>query len=95
MPRGWAVSQTAEPAIVDGLAVPVTMSIYRCANPQCGTAIELGVLVTAGYVPALVARHQLAGDDAARFHAGRHTGGGVWVDAAGEPRTAPVQRELF
>jgi hypothetical protein len=95
MPRGWAVAQTAEPAIVDGAAVPVTLSVYRCANPACGTAVELALLATAGYVPELVRRHQVAGADAERFRAGRHTAAGVWVDAAGDPRTAPAQRELF
>jgi hypothetical protein len=80
---------------VDGVLVPVTVSIYRCANPACPTAIELAVLATSGYAPELVARHQLAGEDAARFAAGRHTGAGVWLDATGEPKTAPAQRELF
>ena len=94
-PRGWGVAQGAEPALVDGVAVPVTVSIYRCANPACATALELAVLATAGYVPDLVARHQLAGGDAERFAAGGHTRAGTWLDAAGEPRTAPVQRELF
>lgn len=94
-PRGWAVAPGAEPAVVDGVAVPVTVAIYRCANPACATAIELATLATAGYVPALVAAHQLAGPDAARFAAGRHTRPGVWLDATGEPRTAPAQRELF
>lgn len=95
LPRGWAVSQGAEPAMVDGVAVPVTVAIYRCANPACASAIELAVLATAGYVPDLVRQHQLAGPDAARFLAGCHTAAGVWLDAAGEPRTAPLQRELF
>jgi hypothetical protein len=95
MPRGWGVTHAAEPALVDGVAVPVTVSIYRCANPQCNTAIELALLATAGYVPDLVRQHQLAADDAARFQGGSHTRVGVWVDASGEPRTAPVQRELF
>ena len=95
MPRGWGVAQTAEPALVDGVSVPVTVSIYRCANPQCTTAIELAVLATSGYVPDFVGQHQLAGDDAPRFRLGRHTAAGVWVDAAGDPRTAPAQRELF
>jgi hypothetical protein len=94
-PRGWAVTQAAEPALVDGVAVPVTVAIYRCANPACATAVELAVLATAGYVPDFVRQHQLAGADAASFAAGRHTGAGVWVDAAGEPKTAPAQRELF
>ena len=95
MPRGWAVSRGGEPAVVDGQPVPVTVSIYRCANPACTTAIELGVLATAGYVPDLVRQHQLAEADAERFARGRHTRSGVWVDAAGDPRTAPLQRELF
>jgi hypothetical protein len=89
------VAQAAEPAMVDGVAVPVTVSIYRCANPQCATAIELALLATADYVPDLVRQHQLAGEDASRFAAGRYTPAGVWLDVAGEPRTAPEQRELF
>ena len=94
-PRGWSVTQAPAPAVVDGVAVPVTVSIYRCANPACATALELPVLATAGYVPDLVRHHQLAGRNAERFGAGRHTRTGVWVDAAGEPRTAPTQRELL
>lgn len=94
-PRGWSVTRAADPALVDGVPVPVTVSIYRCANPACATAVELALLSTAGYVPDLVRRNQLAGDDAARFAAGRHTRPGVWLDAAGDPRTAPPQRELF
>jgi hypothetical protein len=89
------VSQAAEPALVDGVAVPVTIAIYRCANPACATALELSLLATAGYVPALVRQHQLTTTDADRFRSGRHTRAGIWLDAAGEPRTAPAQRELF
>lgn len=94
-PRGWAVARAADPAMVDGVAVPVTVSIYRCANPGCATAVELALLATAGYLPDLVRQHQLAGADAARFAAGVHTPAGVWLDASGDPRTAPPQRELF
>jgi hypothetical protein len=89
------VARGDEPVVVDGVPVAVTVSISRCANPACLTALELAVLATAGYVPELVRQHRLDGDDAARFAAGRHTAAGLWLDAAGEPRTAPVQRELF
>jgi hypothetical protein len=53
------VSRGDAPALVDGVPVAVTLSISRCANPACLTALELAVLATAGYVPELVQQHRL------------------------------------
>ena len=93
--RGWRVSSGPEPLLVGGTPVPLTTAIHRCANPDCATAIELVTRLTGGYVPALVEERQLAGRDADRFTAGRHRRDGVWLDPSGEPRTVPLQRELF
>jgi hypothetical protein len=38
---------------------------------------------------------RLTGDDAAAYLRGRTARDGVWRDRAGDPRTAPVQRDLF
>jgi len=92
--RGWGVS-TSEPVEVDGVVRQVTVGVHRCANQHCQTALVVGTLLEGGYVPSLVAEHTLTGANAETYLTGRHDRRGVWRDASGEARTAPVQRELF
>lgn len=92
--RGWSVGR-AERLVLGDAAHSVTVAVHRCANAACPTAVEVTTLLAGGWVPELVARRQLRGDDARRFAEGRHDAGGVWRDRRGEPRTAPEQRELF
>ncbi|MCC7055426.1 MAG: hypothetical protein IT355_19285 [Gemmatimonadaceae bacterium] len=51
--------------------------------------------LTGGYLPADVDGHGLAALDAAAFLRGRTARDGIWRDRAGDPKTAPVQRDLF
>lgn len=94
-PRGWSTTATEGSVELDGRAVALTATIYRCSNAACPTALELLAPITGGYVPSLVAEHRLTGADAAAYAAGRTRRDGVWVAADGSPRTAGAQRELF
>ena len=69
----------------------VATSVYPCANPDCGTAIVVRSSLGGGYLDADVALNRVP----SAFGRGRWDRDGVWRDAAGEPRTAPVQRDLF
>jgi hypothetical protein len=51
--------------------------------------------LTGGYLTADVEEHLLRESEAAAFLRGRTARDGVWRDRAGDPRTAPVQRDLF
>lgn len=92
--RGWGVT-TGEPVEVDGVRLPVAVAVHRCANRECDTAVVVTTLLGSGYVPTLVEAQRLAERDVAAYRAGRHDSAGVWLGAAGEPRTAPPQRDLF
>lgn len=92
--RGWGVT-TGEPVEVNGVRVPVAMTVHRCANRDCDTALVVTTLLGSGYVPELVEARRLVDADATAYRAGRHDRAGVWLGAAGEPRTTPPQRELF
>ncbi len=103
--RGWrvqagrAVTQApaedlfADPAPADEVATAT--AVYPCANPDCDGAIVVRSVMGGSYLPADVLAHRLAGADGATFLRGRHDRAGIWRDAAGDPRTAPEQRDLF
>lgn len=92
--RGWGVT-TGEPVAVNGVLQPVAVTVHRCANHECDTALEVTSILGSGYVPELVDAQRLAERDAATYQAGRHDRAGVWLGVSGEPRTAPPQRDLF
>ena len=73
----------------------VASTIYPCSNPSCDSAIVVRMALTGGYLPADLAEHQLCGPEAEAFTRGRTARDGVWRDRAGDPKTAPVQRDLF
>jgi hypothetical protein len=85
--RGWRVQGS------DGEGH--TTAVYPCSNPACDTAIEVRTSLTGGYDASATLENTLRDAEAARFAAGRTTRDGVWRDAAGDPRTAPMQRDLF
>jgi hypothetical protein len=87
--------QATEAETADGGTVAVTSSVYPCSNPACNTAIVVRLSLTGGYLPSDVASGRLHGDDAAAFIRGRTSQDGIWKNRAGDPRTAPVQRDLF
>lgn len=92
--RGWGVT-TGEPVEMNGVRVPVAVTVHRCANRDCDTALVVTTLLGSGYVPGQVEERLLVDGEAAAYRAGRHDRAGVWLGSAGEPRTAPPQRELF
>ncbi len=92
--RGWGVT-TGEPVEINGVRLPVAVAVHRCANRDCDTALVVTTLLGSGYVPAVVEAQRLAESDALAYRAGRHDRAGVWLGVAGEPRTAPPQRDLF
>jgi hypothetical protein len=92
--RGWRV-QAGAVEETPGSVVPVASAVYPCSNPDCRTAIVVRMALTGGYLAADVAELQLRDADAALFTRGRTKRDGIWRDRAGDPRTAPVQRELF
>lgn len=92
--RGWRV-QSGEAEEVAGATVAVASTIYPCSNPECDTAIVVRMALTGGYLLVDLDVGQLAGADAAAFLRGRTARDGIWRDRAGDPRTAPVQRDLF
>ena len=83
----------AEPVAVDDVATAT--AVYPCANPDCDGAIVVRTVMGGSYLPTDVTAHRLAGDAATAFGRGRHDRAGVWRDPAGDPRTAPPQRDLF
>jgi hypothetical protein len=92
--RGWRV-QAGEAEVATGDSVSVASSIYPCSNPACDTAIVVRMALTGGYLTSDVDAGLLDDEDARAFTRGRTTRDGVWRDAAGDPKTAPVQRDLF
>ncbi|MES3034587.1 MAG: hypothetical protein V4813_11385 [Gemmatimonadota bacterium] len=92
--RGWRV-QAGEFEEAAGSTVAVASTIYPCSNPDCHSAIVIRMALTGGYLPADLEHGLLAGADAAAFLRGRTARDGIWRDRAGDPRTAPVQRDLF
>jgi hypothetical protein len=92
--RGWRV-QAGEAEEAPGSTVAVASTVYPCSNPACQTAIVVRMALTGGYLQADLDDGLLAGDDAAAFLRGRTARDGVWRDRAGDPRTAPEQRDLF
>jgi hypothetical protein len=92
--RGRRV-QAGEVESAPGSIVSVASTIYPCSNSDCHTAIVVRMALTGGYLAADVAEHLLRDADAASYTRGRTRRDGVWRDRSGDPRTAPVQRELF
>lgn len=92
--RGWRV-QAGVVEATPGSVVSVASTVYPCSNPDCRTAIVVRIALTGGYLAADVAEHLLRDANAASFTRGRTKRDGVWRDRAGDPRTAPEQRELF
>lgn len=75
--------------------MPVASAVYPCSNPACDSAIVVRMALTGGYLQGDVDDGLLRGDDAQRFTRGRTARDGVWRDRAGDPKTAPAQRDLF
>ncbi len=92
--RGWRV-QAGEAEESSGETVPVASAVYPCSNPACDSAIVVRMALTGGYLHSDVEDGLLLGDDALRFTRGRTARDGVWRDRAGDPKTAPAQRDLF
>jgi hypothetical protein len=92
--RGWRVqADTVE--VAPGELVSVAATTYACRNPACTSAIVVRMALTGGYLASDVEAGLLRDGDAARFNRGRTARDGVWRDRSGDPRTAPMQRELF
>jgi hypothetical protein len=98
--RGWRVQAAtvddAPPApdadlFTEREGLRVATSIYPCSNAACDSAIVVRSELGGGYLDADVSLHRVP----AAFTRGRWDRDGVWRDAAGDPRTAPVQRDLF
>jgi hypothetical protein len=92
--RGWKVQADAVQA-APGTTVPVASAIYQCSNRDCQTAIIVRMALTGGYLANDVEAGELRDVEAVAFLRGRTARDGVWRDRSGDPRTAPVQRELF
>lgn len=92
--RGWRV-QAGEAVAAPGSVVAVASTVYPCSNVACDSAIVVRMALTGGYLPADVEDHLLRDTEGAAFTRGRTARDGVWRDRAGDPRTAPVQRDLF
>lgn len=92
--RGWRV-QAAALNEGTGSALSVATSVYPCSNPACDSAIVVRSALTGGYVPGDVAGGLLRDTDAGVFLRGRTARDGIWRDRTGDPKTAPVQRDLF
>ena len=78
-----------------GSVVSVASTVYPCSNADCHTAIVVRVALTGGYLQSDVGENLLRGANADSFTRGRTKRDGIWRDRAGDPRTAPVQRDLF
>ena len=87
--------QAGEAEDASGSMLPVASTVYPCSNGACGSAIVVRMALTGGYLQSDVDNGLLTTTDAAAFLRGRTARDGVWRDAAGDPRTAPVQRDLF
>jgi hypothetical protein len=92
-PEALALELEATASETEGLRVAT--SIYPCSNPDCPTAIVVRSELGGGYLDADVALGRLIGAPARAFARGRWDRDGVWRDASGDARTAPVQRDLF
>ena len=73
----------------------VASTVYPCSNAACATAIVVRMALTGGYLQSDVDDGLLRGAAAVSFTRGRTARDGVWRDRAGDPRTAPAQRDLF
>lgn len=93
--RGWRVQADEVEQPSAGSTISVASAVYPCSNPACETAIVVRMALTGGYLPSDVADGVLRDGDAEAFTRGRTTRDGIWRDRAGDPRTAPVQRDLF
>ena len=96
--RGWRVQADAVEAessegdlFTTRESLRVATSVYPCANPDCDVAIVVRSALGGSYLDADVALNRVP----AGFARGRWDREGVWRDAVGEARTAPVQRDLF
>ena len=78
-----------------GETVAVASAVYPCSNPACDSAIVVRMALTGGYLHSDMDDGLLHGDDALRFVRGRTARDGIWRDRSGDPKTAPVQRDLF
>ena len=87
--------QAGEVEARSGSAVAIASAVYRCSNPVCDCAIVVRMALTGGYLHSDVHDCVLKGDDAQRFAQGRTARDGIWRDRAGDPKTAPAQRDLF
>lgn len=87
--------QAGEAEGVSGTTVAVASTVYLCSNPACDTAIVVRMALTGGYLQSDVDDGLLRESDAMAFMRGRTARDGVWRDRAGDPKTAPVQRDLF
>jgi hypothetical protein len=94
MRRGWRV-QAGEAEVAAGTVVSIASAVYPCSNPDCTTAIVVRMALTGGYLPADMDAHQLRGQEADTFMRGTTGRDGIWRHRSGEPKTAPVQRDLF
>ncbi len=92
--RGWRV-QAGEAEDASGSMQAVASTVYPCSNGACDTAIVVRMALTGGYLQCDVDDGVLTPTDAAAFLRGRTARDGVWRDGAGDPRTAPMQRDLF
>ncbi len=92
--RGWRV-QAGEAEAPSGSTVAVASTVYPCSNAACDTAIVVRMALTGGYLQTDVDDGLLRDTAAVSFAKGRTMRDGVWRDRAGDPRTAPVQRDLF
>lgn len=92
--RGWRV-QAGEAEAAAGTTVAVASTVYPCSNPACDTAIVVRMALTGGYLPSDVEDGLLRDAAAESYRRGRTKRDGIWRDGAGDPRTAPVQRDLF
>ncbi|HYW50069.1 MAG TPA: hypothetical protein VE861_05655, partial [Gemmatimonadaceae bacterium] len=92
--RGWRV-QAGEAEATTGTTVPVTSTVYPCSNPACDSAIVVRMALTGGYLDTDISDGLLRDTDAAAFLRGRTARDGIWRDRVGDPKTAPVQRDLF
>jgi hypothetical protein len=92
--RGWRV-QAGEAEEPSGSTVAVASTVYPCSNAACDTAIVVRMALTGGYLQSDVDDGLLREAHAAAFTCGRTGRDGIWRDRAGDPRTAPAQRDLF
>lgn len=92
--RGWRV-QASEAEATGGTTVTVASTIYPCSNPVCDSAIVMRMALTGGYLQSDLDEGLLRDAAAAAYLRGRTGRDGLWRDRSGDPKTAPVQRDLF